>query len=155
MIKLLRTDSENKDFISLVSLLDLELAERDGEDHSFYHQFNAIRNLRQAVIAVKNNIPVGCGAIKKLTDEATEVKRMYVLPNVRGTGIAGVILTELEKWAYELGYERCRLETGKRQPEAIALYAKNGYLKISNYGQYKGVENSICFEKILEGVEKT
>ena len=149
MIKLFRTDSGNKDFIELVRLLDAELAERDGEDHSFYDQFNAIADLKHSVIAVKNDIPVGCGAIKKLTDEAVEVKRMYVIHNQRGKGVAGAILTKLENWARELGFHKCRLETGKRQPEAIALYEKKGYLKISNYGPYRGIENSICFEKVV------
>jgi GNAT superfamily N-acetyltransferase len=78
-----------------------------------------------------------------------EVKRMYVLPNNRGKGIATTLLWELEKWALELGYMKCVLETGKRQPEAISLYEKSGYQRIPNYGQYKGVENSICFEKIV------
>lgn len=155
MIKLFRTDSGNKDFIELVRLLDAELAERDGEDHSFYDQFNAIADLKHTVIAVRNDIPVGCGAIKKLNDQSVEVKRMYVINSQRGKGIAGMILTELERWSVELGYPKCRLETGKRQPEAIALYEKKGYLKISNYGQYKGIENSLCFEKLLNIANKT
>ena len=47
----------------------------------------------------------------------------------------------------ELSCEKCILETGKRQPEAIELYKKNGYRIIPNYGQYAGIENSVCFEK--------
>ena len=78
-----------------------------------------------------------------------EVKRMYTLPEFRGQGYAAKILLELENWAKELGYKSCVLETGKRQPEAIQLYKKNGYRIIPNYGQYKGIKNSICFEKIL------
>ena len=79
-----------------------------------------------------------------------EIKRMYTSPGSRGTGIATKILTELEVWATELSYERCVLETGKRQPEAIRLYTKSGYQQIPNYGQYVGIENSICFEKELK-----
>jgi len=74
---------------------------------------------------------------------------MYTLPGSRGKGIASQVLAELERWAAELSYEKCLLETGKRQPEAIALYKKRGYRLIPNYGQYAGVENSVCFEKIL------
>ena len=66
------------------------------------------------------------------------------------SGIATQILTELEKWATELSFKKCVLETGKKQPEAIALYIKNGYKIIPNYGQYEGVENSVCFEKLLD-----
>ena len=60
------------------------------------------------------------------------------------------ILNELETWAKELGYEKTVLETVKRQTEAVALYNKSGYKVIPNYGQYIGVDNSICFEKILD-----
>jgi len=55
----------------------------------------------------------------------------------------------LESWASELNFKYCVLETGKRQPEAIALYKKNGYQIIPNYGQYHGIENSICFQKTV------
>ena len=64
-----------------------------------------------------------------------------------------MILTELEAWAAELSYSKCILETGKRQPEAIALYLKQGYVNIPNYGQYAGVDNSVCFEKIISRVQ--
>ena len=74
---------------------------------------------------------------------------MYVPPALRGKGIASAVLAELEKWAKELNYKKCILETGKKQPEAIALYNKNGYCIIPNYGQYENVENSVCFEKNL------
>ncbi len=57
------------------------------------------------------------------------------------------MLGELERWAQQLGYQRCVLETGKKQPEAIALYTRRGYHLIPNYGQYVGVESSVCFEK--------
>jgi GNAT superfamily N-acetyltransferase len=79
-----------------------------------------------------------------------EIKRMYTLPECRGKGIATKVLIELEKWANELSYEKCILETGKKQPEAIALYKKNGYKLIPNYGQYAEMENSVCFEKEIE-----
>jgi putative acetyltransferase len=149
MIKLIRTDSENPDFIELVKHLDADLAERDGKDHSFYGQFNTIAKIKYAVVAYENDQPIGCGAIKEYASDTMEVKRMYTLPGGRGKGIATSVLAELETWAAELSYERCVLETGKRQPEAIALYKKNGYTLIPNYGQYAGVENSVCFEKIL------
>lgn len=149
MIKLLRTDSRHDDFVNLVKLLDAELAIRDGEDHAFYDQFNSIEQIRFAVVAFENDKPKGCGAIKEIEKEAMEVKRMYIMPQSRSRGLASLILQELERWAKELGYTRCILETGKKQPEAIGLYQKNGYDQIPNYGQYIGVENSLCFEKKL------
>ncbi|MEZ4803016.1 MAG: GNAT family N-acetyltransferase [Gelidibacter sp.] len=149
MVTLRRTNSSDKDFIKLVKLLDADLKIRDGEDHDFYHQFNAIVNIQHCVVAYENHTPVGCGAIKAYDDISMEVKRMYVLPEMRGKGIAVKILSELEVWAKELGYGKCVLETGLKQPEAIALYKKSGYHIIRNYGQYEGVENSVCFEKAL------
>ena len=146
-MKLTRTNANNPDFISLVALLDVELASRDGEDHSFYNQFNNIQNLPYCLVLYLDDIPVGCGAIKQFDSSSMEVKRMYILPESRGKSLATKVLLELENWASKLGYTYCILETGKRQPEAIALYKKNGYNSIPNYGQYAGIENSLCFKK--------
>ncbi|QEC68164.1 GNAT family N-acetyltransferase [Panacibacter ginsenosidivorans] len=149
MFTLLRTDSVNTDFITLVKELDTYLAIIDGEEHAFYNQFNKITSLKHAIVAYENGVPVGCGAIKEFAPDTVEVKRMYVLPEQRGKGIASKVLAELERWAKELNYSKCVLETGKKQPEAISLYNKSGYVNIPNYGQYLNVENSICFEKKL------
>lgn len=75
---------------------------------------------------------------------------MFVPTERRKKGIASAILNELENWAAELSFTKCILETGKRQPEAIGLYKKNGYKQIPNYGQYASVENSVCFRKELK-----
>lgn len=149
MTKLIRTTSDHPDFISLVRLLDADLAKRDGDEHSFYAQYNTIAMLKHVVVAYESAQAIGCGAIKEQAPEMMEVKRMYVLPENRKNGIATLILTELEQWAAELGYGTCVLETGKRQPEAIALYIRNGYKIIPNYGQYVGIDNSVCFKKAL------
>ena len=144
-----RTDSDNIHFRELVKSLDAELALIDGEEHSFYAQYNKIDRIKHAVVVYNGDKPIACGAIKELEPGAMEVKRMYTLPAWRGKGAATEVLRALGAWAAELGYQKCRLETGKRQPDAIALYQKNGYNMITNYGQYAGVENSVCFEKEL------
>ena len=149
MITLKRTDSSDADFTALVELLDADLAIRDGDDHAFYDQFNKVTAIKHVIVAYDGATLVGCGAIKHLSDEAMEVKRMFVPIAMRGRGIAGEILAALEHWAAELGYTKCLLETGTKQPEAIALYKKSGYSIIPNYGQYAGVENSVCFEKVF------
>ena len=149
MIQLVRTDSTAVDFIALVALLDADLAIRDGEDHAFYNQFNKIDTIKYVVVAYENDLPVGCGAIKVYDETTMEVKRMYTALEHRGKGIASLILGELEKWTIDLSYKKCILETGIKQPEAIQLYQKNGYLLIPNYGQYIGVVDSKCFEKVL------
>ena len=151
MIKISRTNSGNPDFVELVRLLDADLARRDGAEHSFYAQFNKIDNIKHVVLAYEGDKPAGCGAIKEYAIDSMEVKRMYTRPESRGKGIATMILRELERWTLELSFTKCVLETGKKQPEAIGLYSKNGYRVIANYGQYAGVENSVCFEKELAG----
>jgi putative acetyltransferase len=149
MLTLVRTNHENKDFRQLVTELDKDLRIRDGDDHPFYSQFNKIDAIKYVVVAYQGNVPVGCGAIKEYAPGVMEVKRMYVPESRRGEGIASKVLIELESWAKELKAEKCMLETGIKQPEAIRLYKKNGYKIIPNYGQYQGIENSLCFEKKL------
>ena len=150
MIECIKTDSDNEDFRQLVQELDADLKIRDGEEHLFYSQFNKIDRIKHVVVAYVNNEAVGCGAIKEYSANTVEVKRMYVQPDKRGQSIASVMLKTLEAWAAELNYTKCVLETGKKQPEAIRLYSKNGYVVIPNYGQYENVENSVCFEKAME-----
>lgn len=149
MIRLIRTDATNSDFIDLVKYLDKDLAERDGDEHAFFAQYNKTDLIKHVVVAYEANTPVACGAIKEYAPGTMEVKRMYTQPEVRGKGIASKVLQALEQWAAELGYKKCILETGTRQPEAIALYNKNRYQRITNYGQYATVESSVCFEKTL------
>lgn len=150
MLDILRTNTKNKDFIGLVKQLDASLKVSDGDEHDFYDQYNGIDQIKYAIVAYWNEIPVGCGAIKEYDTETVEVKRMFTDTQYRGRKIATQILTNLENWARELGYTRCILETGKKQPEAIQLYRKTNYHIIENYGQYAGVENSVCFEKRLK-----
>ena len=150
MLHIKRTNSDDADFTSLVRLLDADLAVRDGEEHTFYAQFNKLASIRHAVVIYEDGTPVGCGAFKPFDENSVEIKRMYLLPVQRGRGLASQILKELEQWAAELGHSRCTLETGKKQPEAMALYSKSGYSVIPNFGQYAGVENSVCFEKKLK-----
>ncbi len=133
----------------LVADLDADLRIRDGEDHAFFAQFNHIDTIKHVVVAYDDGQAAGCGAVKQYSDDTMEVKRMYVSPDKRGKGIASMVLTELENWAGELGYQKCILETGEKQPEAIGLYHKSNYRVVPNYGQYADVETSICFEKTL------
>jgi GNAT superfamily N-acetyltransferase len=147
MATLVRTNSDNADFRELIVLLDADLQIRDGDEHSFYAQFNKIDKIRHVVVAYENEQAVGCGAFKEYSAGAAEIKRMFVRPENRGRGIAGRILTELENWAKEFNFAECILETGVKQPEAIRLYQKSGYETILCYGQYLNVENSVCMKK--------
>lgn len=148
-LKIVRTSSENPDFRELVGLLDAELAIRDGADHSFFAQYNKLDTIRNVVVGFLGEKAVGCGAFKRFDYQTVEIKRMFVRFENRGKGVAAEILQELERWAVELKYNSAVLETGKNQPEAIRLYQKSFYEIIPNYGQYVGVELSVCMKKRL------
>ena len=149
MIEIKRTSSSEIDFQHLVSELDGELSTRNGETNEFFAQYNKIDQIKNVIIATIDNKPVGCGAMKAYDSDTMEIKRMFVPIEMRGKGIAVHILKNLEKWAKEMNYSKCILETGNKMPEAIRLYEKSNYKVVPNYGQYNGIEDSICFEKHL------
>ena len=149
MLKIERTDAKNPTFKKLVNDLDKYLAVTDGDAHAFYNQFNKLDDIKYTLILYCNEEPIGCGAIKQYDIQNYEVKRMYIAEPHRGNGYAGELLQDLEDWTKDLGGKKCILETGVRQSGAIRLYKKAGYKRIGNYGQYTGVEDSVCFEKSL------
>ena len=101
------------------------------------------------VIGRVGNRAVACGAFRPLQRDVAEIKRMFVVRDCRGRGYSKAVLTELERLARQAGYTAVRLETGDRQPEAIALYERSGYTRIPNFGIYARSESSLCFEKRL------
>jgi putative acetyltransferase len=149
MITITRTTPSNIDFINLINELDKDIEKRDGAEHSFFAQFNKTDHIKHAIVVYEDQRVIGCGAFKTYKDDVAEIKRMFVNPEDRGKGIASKILKELESWARESNFKSCVLETGKKYPEAIALYHKNGFLRIPNYGQYELIEDSLCFQKTL------
>ena len=104
MPNLIRTTSNNKDFINLVKALDAYLKITDGDEHEFYNQFNSVESLSNVVVLYFNENAVGCGGFKKFNDNSVEIKRMYVNPNNREKGLGKQILNGLEDWAKELGF---------------------------------------------------
>lgn len=149
MNSLKRTNSDDADFLKLVVLLDQDLKIRDGEDHAFYNQFNKTDKIKHVIVCYENDIAVGCGAFREKTNDTVEIKRMYVHFEHRKKGIASIILKELETWAAEIHYQYTILETGKNQPEAIALYQKQKYTITPNYPPYEEMDNSVCIKKTL------
>ncbi len=147
-----RSTSEDPDFQRLVNFLDIYLRIKDGDEHSFYAQYNKIDAIKNVVVYFENAQAVGCGAFKAFDNDTVEIKRMFVDLNSRGKGIGAIILKELEVWASELNYKSSILETGKKQFEAIRLYRRSGYSIIPNYGQYENVENSVCMRKSISDI---
>ena len=151
-----RTTSDDTDFQALVRLLDAHLSSINGEDDAYYAQFNGIQHLRHVVLAYLGAMPVACGAFKEFSDttkdippRSVEIKRMYTREEARGKGIAKGILNHLEEWAREENFTCAVLETSRLLPSAMRLYAESGFTPIPNYGQYVGMEMSVCFKKML------
>lgn len=94
--------------------------------------------------------PIACGALRQIDEHHGEVKRMFVVPDRRGSGVATLVLRSLEGAARdELGWDRLVLETGDRQPDAIRFYEREGYTRIPNFGYYAASEYSLCYEIVL------
>jgi len=150
MTEFVRTTSENADFRKLIDALDEDLYQRNGEAQLQYCQYNQVDLINHVVVVYFEGKPVGCGCYKRFDDQTVEMKRMFVLPEMRGKQLAARMLHELEKWAVEEGNNVAVLETGHRQVEAVRLYQIAGYLLTENYGQYIGMEDSICYRKELK-----
>jgi Acetyltransferases len=148
-IEILKTDSENIDFLELIKLLDEDLNERYGELQKQYNKHNKVDYIKDVIVISKENEPVACGAFKEHGAEAIELKRIFVKKENRRQGLSKLIVKELENLGREKGYKNALLETGKKQFEAISLYKSCGYEIIDNFEPYKGNQNSICMKKTL------
>jgi GNAT superfamily N-acetyltransferase len=135
----------------LVLALAAELRERYGEvglggepDPSAFAAPDG-----QFVVALDAGRALACGGLARYDEREGEIRRMYVDPDARGRGLGRAVLQALEDTARALGYEAIRLETGDRQPEAVALYASCGFEPIPPYGPYVSDPHSLCFRKRL------
>ncbi len=104
------------------------------------------------LVAYTDGKPVACGALRPLDAETVEVRRMFVSASARRRGIAKAVLAELEEHAAALGFKVMRLETGKRQLSAMALYERQGFKRIPPFGEYVGDPVSVCFEKRVDAI---
>lgn len=85
------------------------------------------------LVGFDGDVAVCCGGVKRLDDEACEIKRMYVIPEARGRGVAKALLVALEDRAREMGFQIARLDTGPQQPHAERMYREAGYAEIHNF----------------------
>ncbi|WP_137906175.1 GNAT family N-acetyltransferase [Chryseobacterium sp. 2VB] len=148
-MNILRTDSSHKDFQNLVKSLDATLSEHNGENDDFFAQFNTIDTIKNCIVVYIDDIPAACGAFKPFSEDTVEIKRMFTHPEFRKKGLGSAIVKELENWAAELNFKKAVLETSRDLKNAISVYEKSGFNRIPNYGQYIGVEQSVCYEKAL------
>lgn len=137
---------------ALITALNAELSGRYPEDGATHFRLDPdeVGPGRGAfMIAARAGEPVGCGAVRRIEPGVGEIKRMYVCPAARGLGIGRAVLDALEAEARALGLTRLVLETGVRQPEAIALYERVGYARIAAFGEYVDSPLSVCMAKDL------
>lgn len=137
---------------ALIAALDADLLCRYPEEGATHFRLDEddVRPGRGAfVVAYRGGRPVGCGAVRGLAAQAAELKRMFVVPDARGARIGARILAVLEGEARALGVVRLVLEAGARQPEALALYRRAGFVEIPRFGEYVDSPLSLCMEKVL------
>jgi GNAT superfamily N-acetyltransferase len=136
----------------LISRLNTELEARYPEEGANFFRLDpeeVVEGRGAFLVAYVNDKPAGCGAVRMIEPTVAEIKRMYVDPSLRGRRVGRRIVLALEAQAIELGAKRIVLETGPRQPEAIAMYAHAGFYEIPLYGQYIGSRFSVCMAKDL------
>jgi GNAT superfamily N-acetyltransferase len=148
-IRIVKSTSENKDFIALVASLDQSLWESYPELKIDYWGNNIMELNPNVVVVYLNDLAVACACFKKYDINTIEIKRMFVSAELRRKGLAQKMLSELEYRAKELGFSFSILETLYKQKAAIAMYHKVGYAVTENYAPYVGRESSICMKKSI------
>lgn len=144
-----KTSINSSDAIELIDELSVELQTITGNNGRSSFDNNDMKNLRSIfVIAKVNNVAIGCGALRELSNDTAEIKRMY--SRKKSCGIGGKILSFIEEQATDFGYSKLLLETRKCNEKAVAFYLNHGYKVINNYGKYVNMPEAVCFQKILK-----
>lgn len=136
----------------LIGALNAELSRMYPEEGANHFRLDAdeVAEGRGAFVIVwRGDKAIGCGAVRRIEAGVGEFKRMYVIPEERGSGIGHLLVAALEAEARALGLARLVLETGIRQVAAIALYRRVGFTEISPWGEYAGSPLSVCMTKDL------
>jgi len=143
-------DPGSIDARALIAALDDDLARTYPREVIFGLHDDDYDEARMVFLVARiRDRAVACGALRSLDASTGEVKRMYVVPDLRGTGISRRLLAAIETIAIGRRHGVLRLETGKLSPVSLALYRSSGYREIPPYGEYAGNDYSICFEKKL------
>jgi putative acetyltransferase len=150
MINVSPEDCNSAEAQALLSAFIEEVKERYEEspaDIGYFDPALVAVSKSTFLVARKDGLAVGCGALVPIDERTVEIKRMFVLPEHRSHGVASAVLQKLQDMAREFDYDVIRLETGNRQPESIALYGKSGFYRIPNYPPYEEDPLAFCFEK--------
>lgn len=149
MIHVAKADPLSADSCTLIDALSVTLAAITGSNGKHSFNIDDLRDERALWVLARDaqGAAVGCGAIRPLSGETAELKRMYALH--AGAGIGSGILYYLEDAARALGYQQIKLETRRVNQQAVAFYQKQGYVETENYGVYVGRPEAVCFSKRL------
>ncbi|MFC8074494.1 GNAT family N-acetyltransferase [Streptomyces sp. NPDC057307] len=162
-MKIEQVEWDNPDAVALRACQRVEIAERYGTPDSEPGVPPSEADIAAFFVAYEDDgTAVGCGGLRALGADGGggaggdpgaggvgEIKRMYVAPASRGTGVASRVLLALEDWARDQGWSSLRLETGDAQPDAVRFYTRSGYEPIPAFGHYADSDNSLCFERPL------
>lgn len=135
--------------VGLRTAQQAEIEERYGTPDSEPGPKPSASDIAVFLVAYLDGVPVACGGLRPIDAEHGEIKRMYVIPERRGSGISTAVLRALEAEARGRGWNRLVLETGPAQPDAIRFYEREGYAAIPNFGYYAGSSLSLCYAKDL------
>jgi GNAT superfamily N-acetyltransferase len=137
----------------LIEKVQLEYVARyGGRDAAVVHPDEFAPPRGMFLVAEVDGVAAGCGAWRAVAAETAEIKRVYVEPAFRRRGIAQVVVRTLERAAARAGHRSVVLNTGRQQPEAVALYEAMGYVPVAGYGPYACAKDAIFLGKDLPAV---
>ena len=142
-MKIIQRDQSDPELTALIEEAVAELRHRyDNPEGEFRLGDGAM-----CWVAEVEGLPAGCVAFERVSENLAEMRRLFVRPEYRGNGVASALVGQVEAAASGLGYATLRLETGTRQPEAMALYEKLGYLPTEPFGDYADSPLLRCYAK--------
>ena len=150
-LRLVWTDGNDPDFRRFYADTEQFYNEIAGgaEKRQAFIPHNLSGSIPDAVIAYAGDNAAGCCGLRPYSEDAVEIKRLWVDPACRGRGIAGRIMEAVEARARKLGFERAILQTRPSMKAAVALYTRRGYRQIPNYPPYDKLEGAVCMGKLL------
>lgn len=146
------TTKEDPRYLALAKELDKSLDAAMGAvtQRAVYDRLNGSEQLTHVALALRDGQAVGCAALKPHGPGEAEMKRVYVKPACRGSGVASALVLALRYLAAQEGIHALVLETGRALTGAISLYKSLGFTKIDNFPPYDGLETSLCFRFSME-----
>ena len=131
-MQLIETTGTDTRFVALCSELDADLNEQNGEAfQEIYNQYNTLEKIHDVVLALQNDTPVACAAIKEYAPDTAEIKRVFTKPVCRGQGVAAAVISALEQRAKQQGYTRLIWKPG------LPCFPPSAYTNVLGFAKYQ------------------